>query len=116
VRVSRLTDLQIKTISDTLKKEQGANLDEIHQVLQRTLTVGALKQILAKLDDSLPVELEVIVDVTDGGDCSAQPGLAIHHYEVTNEDDGFPRLTLVGAPPQLAQVYAEAFELEPLKQ
>jgi hypothetical protein len=114
--MNRLSDKQIEKISQTLKKEQGANADEIHHVLQRTLTVGALKHILSRLDDSLPVELEVVVEVTEDGDCSAQPGLAIHHYEVTDEDDGFPRLTLVGAPPQLAEVYAEAFELGPLKQ
>ena len=114
--MSRLTDSQIEKISATLQKEQGANADEIHHVLQRTMTVGALKQVLAKFDDSLPVELEVIVEITQDGDCAAQPGLAIHHYEVTEEDDGFARLTLVGVPPQLAEVYAEAFELEPLKQ
>jgi hypothetical protein len=114
--MSRLTDSQIEKISATLKEEQGANADEIHQVLQRTMTVGSLKQILSKLDDSLPVELEVILEISQEGDCAAQPGLAIHHYEVTEEDDGFARLTLVGVPPQLAEVYAEAFELGPLQQ
>lgn len=114
--MSRLTSMQIEKISETLKKEQGANSDEVHQVLQRTLTVGALKQVLSKLDDSLPVELEVILEMSEEGDCAAQPGLAIHHYEVKDDDDGFARLTLVGVPPQLAEAYAEAFELEPLKQ
>lgn len=114
--MSRLSDKQMEKISETLKQEQGANLEEIHQVLQRTMTVGALKQILEKLDDSLPIELEVVMEITDEGDCSAQPGLAIHHYLVQDGDDGFPRLTLVGTPPQLAQAYAEAFELEPMKQ
>ena len=110
--MSRITEKQIEKISATLKQEQGATSEEINQVLQRTLTVGALKQILSKLDDSLPIELEVVMEITDEGDCSAQPGLAIHHYLVNEDDDGFPRLTLVGAPPQLAQVYAEAFELD----
>lgn len=114
--MSQLTPQQIEKISETLKKEQGANADEIHQVLQRTLTVAGLKKILAKMDDSLPVELEVIVEMSEEGDCAAQPGLAIHHYQVKEDDDGFARLTLVGVPPQLAEAYAEAFELEPLKQ
>jgi len=114
--MSQLTEKQIEKISEALKKEQGANAEEIHHVLQRTLTVGALKNILLTLDENLPVELEVIMEVTEEGDCSAQPGLAIHHYQVTDDDDGFPRLTLVGAPPQLAEAYAEAFELGPLKQ
>ena len=110
--MSRMTDKQIEKISATLKQEQGATSEEIEQVLSRTLTVGALKQILAKLDDSLPVELEVVMEITEEGDCTAQPGMAIHHYLVADEDDGFPRLTLVGAPPQLAEVYAQAFELD----
>jgi hypothetical protein len=110
--MSRLTEKQIEKISATLKQEQGANNEEIQHVLKRTLTVGALKKVLARLEDNLPVELEVVMEITDEGDCTAQPGLAIHHYVVGEGDDGFPRLTLVGAPPQLAQVYAEAFEMD----
>lgn len=110
--MSRLTEKQIEKISTTLKQEQGASSEEIEHVLKRTMTVGALKQVLARLDDALPVELEVVMEITEEGDCTAQPGLAIHHYVVTDGDDGFARLTLVGAPPQLAQVYAEAFELD----
>jgi hypothetical protein len=114
--MSRLTEQQIQKMTDTMRQEQGANAEEIHELLERALTVGDLKKILAHFDDSLPVELEVIIDVTENGDCAAQPGLAIHHYEVTEEDDGFPRLTLVGAPPQMAQAYAEAFELDSVQQ
>lgn len=114
--MSQLTDSQIKNISEALQKEQGANLQEIDFVLQRTLTVGKLKKILAQFDDTLPVELEVIMEITEEGDCAAQPGLAIHHYEVKSGDDGFPRLSLVGAPPQLAEAYCEAFELGPIEQ
>ncbi len=114
--MSRLSEKQIQKMSEAMKQEQGANAEEIHNLLERALTVGDLKKILARFDDSLPVELEVIVDVTENGDCAAQPGLAIHHYQVTEDDDGFPRLTLVGAPPQMAQAYAEAFELDSLNQ
>jgi hypothetical protein len=114
--MNHLTDKQIEKISKTLREEQGANAEEIQHVLRRTLTVGALKQILTQFEDNLPVELEVVVEVNEDGDCTAQPGLAIHHYRVTDEDDGYPRFTLVGAPPQLAESYAEAFELGPLKQ
>lgn len=110
--MSRLSETQIQKISHAMKQEQGANTDEIEQLLRRALTVGDLKKILAKMDDSLPVELEVVIDVNENGDCSAQPGLAIHHYQVTEEDDGFPRLTLVGAPPQMAEAYAQAFEID----
>ena len=113
--MSRLSDLQIQKISQAMKQEQGANADEIQQLLQRALTVGDLKKILSQMDDSLPVELEVIIDINENGDCSAQPGLAIHHYRVTEEDDGFPRLTLVGAPPQMAEAYAQAFEIDSLQ-
>lgn len=110
--MSRLSENQIQKMSESMKQEQGANVEEINQLLKRALTVGDLKKVLAKLDDSLPVELEVVVEVTENGDCAAQPGLLVHHYNVTEEDDGFPRLTLVGAPPQMAEAYAEAFELD----
>jgi hypothetical protein len=112
--MSRLSEQQIKKMSEAMRQEQGANAEEIKHLLQRALTVGDLKRILAGLDESLPVELEVVVEVNENGDCAAQPGLAIHHYKVTEEDDGFPRLTLVGAPPQMAEAYAQAFELDSL--
>ncbi len=114
--MSRLSEKQIQKMSDAMKQEQGANLQEIQSLLKRALTVGDLKMLLSKLDDTLPIELEVIVDVTEEGECAAQPGLLIHHYKVTDEDDGFPRLTLVGTPPQMAEAYAEAFELDLPKQ
>ena len=114
--MSQLTEKQIERMTEAMKQEQGANTEEIQGVLKRVLTVGALKKALATVDDSLPVELEVIIEITETGDCAAQPGFAIHHYQVTEQDDGFPRLTLVGAPPQLAEAYAEAFEIDALKQ
>jgi len=114
--MSRLTEKQIQKMSEVMKQEQGANAEEIDSLVQRAMTVGDLKKVLAGLDETLPVELEVVVEVNENGDCAAQPGLFIHHYQVTEEDDGFPRLTLVGAPPQMAEAYAEAFEIDQLKQ
>ncbi|MFZ3231209.1 MAG: hypothetical protein WA160_13460 [Pseudobdellovibrio sp.] len=112
-----LTKDQMAEITDSMRQELGANNEEIANILKRTLSVGDLKKALENVDDSLPVELEVILEITEDGDCSAQPGLAIHHYQVRKgEDDGYPRFTLVGAQPQTVEAYAEAFEIDTPKQ
>lgn len=113
--MSRLSEKQIQVITEAMKQEQGANAEEIENILKRAMTVGDLKKLLNSIDDSLPVELEVVIEVNEDGNCTTQPGLAIHHYKVTDDDDGFPRLTLVGAAPQNAEAYAEAFELDSLQ-
>ncbi len=107
-----LSKEQIAVMTESLRQELGANADEISNLLKRALTVGDLKKALAKVDDSLPVELEVILEITPEGDCAAQPGLAVHHYQVREGDDGYPRFTIVGAQPQNVEAYAEAFEID----
>tara|TARA_B110001454_G_scaffold158569_1_gene147888 strand:- start:23567 stop:23917 length:351 start_codon:yes stop_codon:yes gene_type:complete len=107
-----LTKEQIMVISDSMRQENGATHEEVSNLLKRAMTVGDLKKLLTTVDDSLPVELEVIMEISEDGQCTAQPGLAIHHYQVQSGDDGYPRLTLVGAQPQNVELYAEAFELD----
>lgn len=107
-----LTKEQIDIISESMRQENGASHEQVLNLLKRAMTVGDLKKLLATVDDALPVELEVIMEVTEDGQCAAQPGLAIHHYQVRAGDDGYPRLTLVGAQPQNADLYAEAFEID----
>lgn len=107
-----LSKEQITQMTESLRQELGANSDEISSLLKRALTVGDLKKALSSVEDSLPVELEVVLEITPEGDCAAQPGLAIHHYQVRQGDDGYPRFTLVGAQPQNVEAYAEAFELD----
>lgn len=103
-------------MAELIKQENGANLEEVSQIMKRMMTVGDLKKVIAGMDDSLPIELEVVLEITEDGDCSTQPGLAIHHYQVQKGDDGYARLTLVGAQPQNAEAYATAFEIDVLKQ
>jgi len=107
---------QIAQMTESMRQEHGANAEEIASLLKRVMTVGDLKKALEGADDSLPVELEVVMEITEEGDCSVQPGLAIHHYQVRTGDDGYPRFALVGAQPQNAEAYAEAFEIDTLKQ
>ncbi|MBC7466144.1 MAG: hypothetical protein H7256_09130 [Bdellovibrio sp.] len=111
-----LTQEQIAEITESMRQENGANAEEVANILKRVLTVGDLKKALANVDDSLPVELEIVLEISDDGDCAAQPGLAIHHYQIRKGDDGYPRFTIVGAQPQNSEAYAEAFELDILKQ
>lgn len=106
-----LTKKQIDLISESMRQENGASHEQVLNLLKRAMTVGDLKKLLATVDDSLPVELEVVMEVTEDGQCAAQPGLIIHHYQVRAGDDDYPRLTLVGAQPQNADLYAEAFEI-----
>jgi hypothetical protein len=112
LKMLNLTKEQIAEITESMRKENGANAQEISSLLKRAMTVGDLKKVLANVDDSLPVELEVILEVTEEGECAAQPGLAIHHYQVRKGDDGYPRFTLVGAQPQNVEAYAESFEID----
>ena len=112
----KLTDSQIQEITESMRQELGANQEEITNILKRAMTVGDLKKALENVDENLPVELEMVLEITPDGDCAAQPGLAIHHYQVQKGDDGYPRFTLVGAQPQNAEAYAEAFELDTIKQ
>ena len=114
--MSNLTSKQIEKMTEAMRQEHGANAEEIQSALKRAMTVGDLKKLLNGVDESLPIELEVVIEVTEEGNCATQPGLLIHHYQVREEDEGFPRLTLVGAPPQNAEAYAEAFELDLEKQ
>lgn len=107
-----LTKEQIDEITESMRQENGANAEEISSLLKRAMTVGDLKKVLATVDDSLPVELEVVIEISEDGECAAQPGLAVHHYQVQKGDDGYPRLVLVGAQPQNVEAYAEAFELD----
>lgn len=94
-------------------EEYGANVEESKALLQRAMTVKDLKKVLENLDDSLLVEVEVVVEMNSEGECSSQPGLIVHHFQVRKEEEGFSRLTLVGAQPQNAMAYVEAFELDP---
>ena len=112
----KLTDSQVKEMTESMRQELGANSEEIANILKRAMTVGDLKKALANVDDNLPVEVEIVLEITPEGDCAAQPGLAIHHYQVQKGDDGYPRFTIVGAQPQNAEAYAEAFELDITKQ
>lgn len=107
-----LSQDQIAEMTESIRQEHGANAEEIASILKRALTVGDLKKALENIDDNLPVELEVVLEITADGDCAAQPGLAIHHYQVRKGDEGYPRFTLVGAQPQNSEAYAEAFELD----
>lgn len=99
-------------MAESMRQENGANAEEVANIMKRMMTVGDLKKILQNVDESLPIEIEVVIELTEDGDCSTQPGLAIHHYQVQKGDDGFARFTLVGAQPQNAEAYAEAFELD----
>lgn len=103
---------QINEMTESMRQEHGANPEEIANILKRMMTVGDLKKALENVDEALPVELEIVLEVSSEGDCSIQPGLAIHHYQVRKDDDGYPRFTLVGAQPQNSEAYAEAFELD----
>ena len=107
---------QLAEMTESMRQENGANAEEVAALLKRVMTVGDLKKALENVDESLPVELEIVLEITPEGDCAAQPGLAIHHYQVQKGDDGYPRFTLVGAQPQNAEAYAEAFELDISKQ
>jgi hypothetical protein len=111
-----LSQEQLTEMTESMRQEHGANSEEIANILKRTLTVGDLKKALENVDNNLPVELEIILEITAEGDCAAQPGLAIHHYQVRKGDEGYPRFTLVGAQPQNAEAYAEAFEIDSPKQ
>ncbi len=110
--MNKFSKEQVDLITNSMREESGANATEIASLLKRAFTVGELKKILSSVDDSLPVELEVILEITEQGDCAAQPGLAIHHYQVQIGDDGYPRFTLVGCQPQVVEAYAEAFEID----
>lgn len=112
----RLTQEQLTEMTESMRQELGANPEEIANIIKRAMTVGDLKKVLANVDDALPVEIEVVLAITDEGDCSAQPGLAIHHYQVRTGDEGYPRFTIVGAQPQNCEAYAEAFELDLTRQ
>lgn len=111
-----LTEKQITEMTESMKQEHGATAEEIKSLINRTMTVGDLKKALDGVAENLPVELEVILEITEEGHCTAQPGLAVHHYQVRTGDEGFPRFTLVGAQPQNADAYAEAFEIDQIKQ
>lgn len=112
----QLSEKQKAEMAESMRQENGANAEEIANIMNRMMTVGDLKKALAHVDDSLPVELEIVLEITEEGDCSTQPGLAIHHYQVQKGDDGYARFTLVGAQPQNSEAYAEAFELDVSKQ
>jgi hypothetical protein len=107
-----LSEAQIAEMTESMKQEPGANVQEIASLLKRTMTVGDLKKSLEGVDESLPVELEVVLEITPEGDCAAQPGLAVHHYQVRKDDEGYARFTIVGAQPQNVEAYAEAFEID----
>lgn len=107
-----LSQEQMTELAESMRQENGANAEEIANIMKRMMTVGDLKKILESVDDSLPVELEIVLELTENGDCSTQPGLAIHHYQIQKGDDGYARFTLVGAQPQNSEAYAEAFELD----
>ncbi|MFN8847827.1 MAG: hypothetical protein ACK5W9_13330 [Bdellovibrionales bacterium] len=107
-----LSQEQLAEISESMRQEHGANTEEIASILKRAMTVGDLKKALENVDNNLPVELEIVLEITADGDCAAQPGMAIHHYQVRQGDEGYPRFTLVGAQPQNAEAYAEAFEID----
>lgn len=107
-----LTKEQMAELSESMRTEHGANATEVAQLIKRAMTVGDLKKILQTVDDSLPVELEVILEISAENDCAVQPGLAIHHYQVREDDQSYPRFTLVGSQPQTVEAYAEAFELD----
>lgn len=111
-----LSKEQIAEISESMRQESGANDEEVSCLIKRAMSVGDLKRALENIDETLPVELEVILEISEEGECAAQPGLAIHHYQVRKGDDGYPRFTIVGAAPQNVEAYAEAFELEDPKQ
>ncbi|MBL7543725.1 MAG: hypothetical protein JNL11_07900 [Bdellovibrionaceae bacterium] len=110
--MNKFSKEQMTEMTEIIRQESGANPTEISSLLNRALTVGDLKKLLTSMDDSLPVELEVILEITDQGDCVAQPGLAIHHYQVRKGDDSYPRFTLVGCQPQIVEAYAESFEID----
>lgn len=107
-----LSKEQVAEMTESMRQELGANPEEIANIMKRMMTVGDLKKALQNVDDNLPVELEVILEITEEGDCSAQPGLMIHHYQVRPGEEGYPRFTLVGAQPQNSEAYAEAFEID----
>lgn len=107
-----LSPEQLAEMTESMRQELGANQEEIANILKRAMTVGDLKKALANVDDNLPVELEIVLEITEDGDCAAQPGLAIHHYQVQKGDDGYPRFAIVGAQPQNAEAYAQAFEID----
>lgn len=107
----QMTKDQMDEISASIRQESGGDSNQIAELLSRTYTVGRLKKALEGLDDSLPVEVEVVLEITEEGHCTAQPGLVIHTFQVQEGDDGFKRFTLVGAQPQNAEAYSEAFEL-----
>lgn len=111
-----LSQDQLAEITESMREEHGCNAEEVASILKRAMTVGDLKKALETVDDALPVELEIVLEITPEGDCAAQPGLAIHHYQVRKGDEGYPRFTLVGAQPQNSEAYAEAFELDISKQ
>lgn len=112
--MSGLTPQQIETISQFLKKEHGDFEEDFNPILKRTFTVGMLKKALEGVDESLPVELEIALDISSDGVCTTQPGFAIHTYLVQEKGDGSGKLAIVGALPDNVEDYVEAFELAPL--
>jgi hypothetical protein len=107
-----LSQEKLALMTESMRQESGASAEEISNILKRAITVGDLKAALSRVDDSLPIELEIVLEITENGDCATQPGLAIHYYQVKNDDDGYPRFTIVGAQPQNSEAYAEAFEID----
>lgn len=104
--MSKLTDKQIEAIAETMKEELGDEYEDVTPLLRRTITVGKLRQALEGLQDNLPIELEIVLEVNDDGDCTAQPGFAIHSFSTGD------RFTLVGALPGNSEAYAQAFEID----
>jgi hypothetical protein len=113
--MSGLNSQQISKIAQFLVKEHGpeAVAEDFTALLKRTLTVGTLKKALEGMDDSLPVELEVVLDISDEGECTTQPGFAVHTYQIQESGDGSGKFAIVAALPDNVEAYAEAFELPP---
>lgn len=107
-----LTPQQIDQISQFLKQEHGDVDEDFSPILKRTFTVGMLKKALEGVDESLPVELEIALDISEDGVCTTQPGFAIHTYTVAEKGDGSGKLAIVGALPDNVDDYVEAFELD----
>lgn len=64
-----IRDPQLLETLEKFEREinDGELLPSIKEMLPRVLTVGELIEMLKEVDPSLPVELEIADDVTDGG-------------------------------------------------
>ena len=64
-----IKDKQLLEVMEKFERDinDGELLPEIKEMLPRVLTVGELIEILQAVDPSLPVEMEIGDDTTDGG-------------------------------------------------